>query len=95
MLLIGRTTWEVCFNQSEALLRCGSDASSYGISTLVTQTSIHGDTVGGVTKCRLFSQASLIQDFLDLLALIMILTVQDKGNTGQERIIITTNTFYN
>ena len=29
----------------------------YGISVLVSQTSFGGETSGGVTKCRLFSQA--------------------------------------
>ena len=31
----------------------------YGISALVSQTSFSGETSGSVTKCRLFSQASL------------------------------------
>ena len=31
----------------------------YGISTLVSQTSLHGETSGGVAKCRLFSQAKV------------------------------------
>ena len=30
----------------------------YGISALVSQTSFRGKTVGGIAKCRLFSQAS-------------------------------------
>ena len=30
----------------------------YGISALVSQTSFRGETVSGVAKCRLFSQAS-------------------------------------
>ena len=30
----------------------------YGISALVSQTSFHGETSGGVAKCRLFSQAT-------------------------------------
>ena len=29
----------------------------YGISALVSQTSFHGETIGGLAKCRLFSQA--------------------------------------
>ena len=29
----------------------------YGISALVFQTSFRGETIGGVAKCRLFSQA--------------------------------------
>ena len=30
----------------------------YGITALVSQISFGGETVGGVAKCRLFSQAS-------------------------------------
>ena len=30
----------------------------YGISALASQTSIRGETVGGVAQCRLFSQAN-------------------------------------
>ena len=30
----------------------------HGISALVSQTSVRGETVGGVVKCRLFSQAN-------------------------------------
>ena len=29
----------------------------YGISVLVSQTSFRGETIGGVTKSQLFSQA--------------------------------------
>ena len=29
----------------------------YGISALVSQTSFRGETIGGLAKCRLFSQA--------------------------------------
>ena len=32
----------------------------YGISALVPQTSFRGKTSGGVTKCRLFSQANVL-----------------------------------
>ena len=32
----------------------------YGISALVSQTSFRGETVGGVGKCRLFSQPSIL-----------------------------------
>ena len=32
----------------------------YGISVLVSQTSFGGETSGGVTKCRLFSQAGQV-----------------------------------
>ena len=31
----------------------------WSISALVSQTSFCGDTVGGVAKCRLFSQATI------------------------------------
>ena len=31
----------------------------YGISALVSQTSFHGETVGGGLKCRLFSRADI------------------------------------
>ena len=33
--------------------------NQYGIPTLVSQTSFGGETSGSVTKCRLFSQATL------------------------------------
>ena len=32
----------------------------YGISALVSQTSLRGETSDGVAKCRLFSQAKLV-----------------------------------
>ena len=31
----------------------------YGLSALVSQTSFGGETIGGVAKCRLFSQATV------------------------------------
>ena len=31
----------------------------YEISALVSQTSFHGETDGGVAKCRLFSRADI------------------------------------
>ena len=34
----------------------------YGISVLVSQTSFRRETVGGVAKCRLFSQALVFKD---------------------------------
>ena len=34
-----------------------------GISALASQTSFCGETVGGVAKCRLFSQAKLLLVF--------------------------------
>ena len=36
----------------------------YGISVLVSQTSFHGETSGGVAKCRLFSQASYKEEII-------------------------------
>ena len=32
----------------------------YGISAFVSQTSLRGETVGGVSKCRLFSRLNLM-----------------------------------
>ena len=40
----------------------GSDASSEGISALVSHTSFRGETVGAVSKCRLFSQANSFRE---------------------------------
>ena len=34
----------------------------YGISVLVSQTSFRRETVGGIAKCRLFSQAIVFKD---------------------------------
>ena len=34
----------------------------YGISALVSQTSLRGETSGGVAKCRLFCQANIFRD---------------------------------
>ena len=36
----------------------------YGISVLVSQTSFRGETVGGVAKCHLFSQATVMAENL-------------------------------
>ena len=33
----------------------------YGISTLDSEASFHGETIGGVAKCQLFSQATLLR----------------------------------
>ena len=41
----------------------------YGISTRVSQTLFRGETGGGVTKCRLFSQAILLKDNLKTVAM--------------------------
>ena len=38
----------------------------YGISALVSQTSFRRETSGGVSKCRLFSQATLIVSYKQL-----------------------------
>ena len=38
----------------------------YEISVLVSQTSFHGETSGGVAKCRLFSQAKSLKKPLSL-----------------------------
>ena len=40
----------------------GSDASSEGISALVSHASFRGETVGAVSKCRLFSQANSFRE---------------------------------
>ena len=37
----------------------------HGISALVSQTSLCGKTIGGVTKCSLFSQASAVAGFFE------------------------------
>ena len=34
----------------------------YGISALISQTLFRGETTGGVAKCRLFSQASSLDN---------------------------------
>ena len=66
MLLIGHATWEIYFNQSEALTRSGQwRIYQYGISALVSQTSFGGETRGSVAKCRLFSQANSLYNKLD------------------------------
>ena len=53
---------DICFNQSEALFRSGlwverhQYGSNYCASGFFTRTS-RGETSGGISKCRLFSQA--------------------------------------
>ena len=60
MPLIGCSMWDIWFNQSEALPRHWVVMShQYGVSALVSQTSVSSETSGSVTKCPLFSQASL------------------------------------
>ena len=59
---IGWTTRETCFNQSENTNQIWVvTRHQYGIPALVPQTSIRGQTSGGVAKCRLFSQAVVVQ----------------------------------
>ena len=54
---------EICFSQSEALytLIRVLTLPQYGISALVSQTSFRRETVCGVMKCQLFSQATAEQ----------------------------------
>ena len=66
LLLIGCATCEICFNQSGALPHWVV-THQYGISVLVSQTSFHGETVGGVAKCHLFSQATVMAENLVIL----------------------------
>ena len=39
----------------------------YGISALVSQASFHEESVGGVVKCHLFSQATVMAENLVIL----------------------------
>ena len=59
MLLIGRATWEIWFNQSEALPRSWEwrVVSLESLRSFI-KTSFGGETNGSVAKCKLFSQAS-------------------------------------
>ena len=59
MLLIGHAAWEISFNQSEALSSSAWVVTprQYGISALVSQTTLVGETSDSVTECQLFSQA--------------------------------------
>jgi len=66
LLLIGCATCQICFNQSGALPHW-IVMHQYGISVLVSQTSFRGETVGGVAKCRLFSQATVMAENLVIL----------------------------
>ena len=64
------------FSQSaETLPRSGQSVASYkyGISALVSQTSLHGETSGGVAKCQLFCLFSqvfcrLVENFFHYLS---------------------------
>ena len=67
LLLIGCATCEICFNQSRALPHWVATHHQYGISALVSQTSFHGETVGGIVKCHLFSQATVMAENLVIL----------------------------
>ena len=67
LLLIGCATCEICFNQSRALPHWVVTHHQYGISALVSQTSFHGETVGGIMKCHLFSQATVMAENLVIL----------------------------
>ena len=67
LLLIGCATCEICFNQSRALPHWVVTHHQYGISALVSQTSFHGETVGGIVKCHLFSQATVMAENLVIL----------------------------
>ena len=67
LLLIGCATCEICFNQSRALPHWVVTHHQYGISALVSQTSFHRETVGGIVKCHLFSQATVMAENLVIL----------------------------
>ena len=47
---------KICFIQSEAISR----SDQYGIFALICQKSFRGEIRGGVIKCRLFSEASMM-----------------------------------
>ena len=57
VLLIGWNKFLSRHDQSEELPRSVT-RHQYGIAALVFQTSFRGETIGGVLKCRLFSQAT-------------------------------------
>ena len=50
----------------------GSERHQYGISVLVSYTSFRGETVGGVVKYRLFSQATFASQIEILTAVCVI-----------------------
>ena len=61
MLLIGRAEWKNLFQPVRSTARIWVvTRHQYGISSLVSQTAFYGESVGGVAKCRLFSQASTV-----------------------------------
>ena len=56
------SNWSCCEENSLQPIRCTAQKwvvtrHQYGISALVSQTSLSGETSGSVAKCRLFSQA--------------------------------------
>ena len=55
VLLLGRAARETCFHQSKVVFR-----HQYGISALVPQTPFRDETIGGVGKCWLLSQATIL-----------------------------------
>ena len=57
VLLIGWSKFSTRYDQSEPLLT----RHQYRISAVAVQTSLHGETSGGVVKCQLFSQLILIE----------------------------------
>ena len=60
MLRIGGASRESCFNQSEALLRCGQwQVTSMKFLAVIPQTLCHRETSDGIAKCQLSSQASI------------------------------------
>ena len=65
MLLI---CWKFASTNQKHYPDLGSERHQYGISALVSQTSFRGETSVGVSKCWLFSQATLGADctFLSL-----------------------------
>ena len=60
-LLIG---WKFASSKQQLYPDLGGDASQYGISASVPETSLREETSEGVAKCRLFSQANLSQNWL-------------------------------
>ena len=56
VLLIG---WKFASSTQKQYLDRVSDTSLVGVSALIFQTSFHGETTGGITKCLLSSQATL------------------------------------
>ena len=67
LLLIGCATCEICFNQSGAVPHWVVTRHQYEISALVSQTLFHGETVGGIAKCCVFSQATVTAENLVIL----------------------------